>query len=1365
MKLHLPLGLLAALVACLGCGNAWATDYTAVSVTDDSHGDNRGIWASNTVKLYETVADDNVTINLNNVYMFMVSDQTIAANIKIDNLVMNDGSSNKNYTFSGTITGAGTFSMTKTSIDNQHYTFTGDVSGYIGAIDFMPGTEKKHTFTFTNNSNGARNINASSIEVHNLNINGSSAYTVNSALTTENLTIGTETSFTKSVTANRVFTIAADKTVTFANEDTATLNLAGATFTNNGTLNLGNATTLQLAEADGYDSGDYAVGTLSFGDRSINEVLVGLSARQSATYNAGVITVSGNPWDMVWAGTTEGTTWNAENAWTHDGAAASFAAADNAIFDDTASCKVVTIDHDVHASNITINADYEFAVTANASLSGKVTMADGVVLTKTGTGTLTLNDTESVFETVRVEEGTLSVGNITIDTLAAAGGTINLNHSSVHITNLNVESQVWITGTGNYGNIANTHIYDGGTLHIEGAQRQFPSPNITIDGGGTLIADNGNGNGHIGSSSGTITINATADKAAVFKGAYYGSIDVDGNITGKGTLQLSTNNGHSNAVYLKGSISDGSGEGDQLALKVVDGDYRIQAANTHTGGTTVTGGKLTVGTTEGLGAGGLGAGPVVVSGGTLTVQVANANITGTTINGGTVKVSAGNGLGSADVIVNGGTLTATQGSGTAFATGNVYVNGGGTLTVTVNDALGYGGNQVDNIYLKGNETGVATFHLGDNSGAAGDDGYQDRQTLVTNLYLQGKATVEGTGSLNPYGGTIYVTNTENTIAADVTLRNELTLDVDGELSISGRFSRYGNIDAGNSGKLIKTGKGTLTIAAAATTVVEGRTYGIDKGFTVQKGAVINQRALSVENLVLEAGTSFTSTEGASLALTGTTQVKEGATLTLTGDGCTSVSTQLQGGNLVIKNGRFSSDSSGNNRGTITLVSTDSANPSTNTITADDTALMSSVSGTGNLTLNGGDNAAHVYGDMDFTGNLTMSSGEVNLGNEWKGGITVSNSGDVTVNGATVKLYNNGENSTKLTNGGDVIIAGGTLTAQSNSQIANTGDVLVRGGSLVVQGGAKVGSTVRAQVAVTRSGDSYSDVAVIAGKDGGDPGLSGVTVTNTGISSGSVSNADVNVTGAYTMDGVTLTGTTVSVTDAGALTLNNVTMGNGSTLVLNGVGQNAVSATGTLTFQEGSALDLTNISLATPTEPITFLTNTSGLTTEMITTATGTTATVDSDGNVILSGGTLPVLNEALIESVVGYDPTTYTLTFQTNVKGALLEGDVAINYAAELWNGTNVVKDAIIAATGSTDHFYHADGLLVQLKDANDNILDLSGVTSLTINGYAGIGNGATYIADAKAFGNYYGPNIPEPTTTTLSLLALAALAARRRRK
>ncbi len=701
---------------------------------------------------------------------------------------------------------------------------------------------------------------------------------------------------------------------------------------------------------------------------------------------------------------------------------------------------------------------------------------------------------------------------------------------------------------------------------------------------------------------------------------------------------------------------------------------------------------------------------------------------GTTIESGEVKFSSASNLGNGNVTLTGGTLHYTGG------TNNEAFN---APTISL---------------LGGKLTSDNGWYVLDSNVTFGDATLSDSHNVT---FIGGTGTFNGDFT-NEVTGNLRLNFTDIVLAegalANITRKEEVART---EGNGFGQIRYYLVDGSGITG-------GTIDFGADVTTkAIKDTDYTLTAS---GNSAYIEENDTTY--YVNENGTYDADMRGAS------TLVVNGATMTNPGEA--SGSENDYHGDLVLSDGTvvFSSKGSfgtSDGAGSITLVSTDAdengtidaAERSNNTIQSTNSSLYSEVSGQGNLTLERtGSSVFNICTTVSHEGDLTLKGGDLNVGDAKTG--SIANTGKVIVQG-TIDV----ENNSSIANTDDVEVQSGSLTLKNGASLSNGGNTKVTGeGQLIINSGATVSSTIKAgEVATIGARPTVMRTA-------SDPVYTDVVVTADGISSiagkaGSVSNAAIDVTGAYAVTGTTLTGTTLTVSDAGTLTLTNVTMGDGSTLVLNGVGDSAVSVSGMLTFNAGSTLDLSKVALASPDQTLTFLSNTSGLTEGMIMTATGTTATVNGDGSVTLSGTTTPpVLGNNLITSVVGYDESNNILTFKTDM--AALSGDVALTYAAELWNGSNPVKEAIYAETGSYDAFYNPDGLLVQLTDASGNVLDLNGVTSLTLNGYAGIGNGAALVATPDgngAFGYYYGPSIPEPTTTTLSLLALAALAARRRRK
>ncbi|EAU8883444.1 autotransporter outer membrane beta-barrel domain-containing protein [Salmonella enterica] len=269
-------------------------------------------------------------------------------------------------------------------------------------------------------------------------------------------------------------------------------------------------------------------------------------------------------------------------------------------------------------------------------------------------------------------------------------------------------------------------------------------------------------------------------------------------------------------------------------IKQGAGTLILNAENTYTGGTTISGGTLVATNVDALGSGDVtddatlelntggtfdnaisGSGQVVKSGDeTLTLSGTNTYSGGTLISGGTLVASNVEALGSDDVTDNatlalntGGTFdNAISGSGQVVKSGdetltlsgaNSYTGGtlisGGTLVATSVDALG-----------TGDVTDDATLEL--NTGGDFDNAISGSGNVVKSgadtLTLSGANSYTGGTTIS--GGTLVASNVEALGSGDVTDNAVL------ELNTGGTFD---NVISG-SGQVVKSGDKTLTLSGA-----------------------------------------------------------------------------------------------------------------------------------------------------------------------------------------------------------------------------------------------------------------------------------------------------------------------------------------------------------------------------------------------------------------------------------------------------------------------------------------------------------------------------------------------------------------------
>ncbi|EEA1588313.1 autotransporter outer membrane beta-barrel domain-containing protein, partial [Salmonella enterica subsp. enterica] len=351
-------------------------------------------------------------------------------------------------------------------------------------------------------------------------------------------------------------------------------------------------------------------------------------------------------------------------------------------------------------------------------------------------------------------------------------------------------------------------------------------------------------------------------------------------------------------------------------IKQGAGTLILNAENTYTGGTTISGGTLVATNVDALGSGDVtddatlelntggtfdnaigGSGNVVKSGAdTLTLSGSNSYTGGTLINGGTLVASNVEALGTGDV-TNNATLELNTGgdfinniggtgrveksgddtltlSGSNTYTGGTLINGG-TLVASNVEALGTG-DVTDNATLALN-TGGTFDNAISGSGQVVKSGDETLTLSGTNSY---------TGGTTISGGSLVATNVEALGTGDVTDNAVL------ELNTGGDFAN----NIGGTGSVVKSGDKTLTLSG---------TNSYTGGTTINDGTLV---ATSVDalgsgdvtdNATLELNTSGTFDN----VISGSGQVVKSGddALTLSGANSYTGGTTISGGTLVASN--------------------------------------------------------------------------------------------------------------------------------------------------------------------------------------------------------------------------------------------------------------------------------------------------------------------------------------------------------------------------------------------------------------------------------------------------------------------------------
>ncbi len=485
-------------------------------------------------------------------------------------------------------------------------------------------------------------------------------------------------------------------------------------------------------------------------------------------------------------------------------------------------------------------------------------------------------------------------------------------------------------------------------------------------------------------------------------------------------------------------------------IKQGAGTLILNAENTYTGGTTISGGTLVATNVDALGSGDVtddatlelntggtfdnaigGSGNVVKSGAdTLTLSGSNSYTGGTTISGGTLVASNVEALGTGDV-TNNATLELNTGgdfinniggtgrveksgddtltlSGSNTYTGGTLINGG-TLVASNVEALGTG-DVTDNATLALN-TGGTFDNAISGSGQVVKSGDETLTLSGTNSY---------TGGTTISGGTLVATNVEALGSGDVT--DDATL----ELNTGGTFD---NAISG-SGQVVKSGDKMLTLSGANSysggTLISDGTLVASNVEALGTGDVTNNATLA-----LNTGGDFTNN------ISGSGQVVKSGddTLTLSGANSYTGGTTISGGTLVATN----VDALG------TGDVTDNATLELNTGGTFDNVI----SGSGQV-VKSGDDTLTLSGANSYTGGTLISGGTLVATS-----VEALGSGDVTDN-AVLELNTGGTFDNAISGSGQVVKSGDKTLTLSGAN-SYTGGTTISGGTLVASNVEALGS--------------------------------------------------------------------------------------------------------------------------------------------------------------------------------------------------------------------------------------------------------------------------------------------------------------------
>ncbi|ECI9161016.1 autotransporter outer membrane beta-barrel domain-containing protein [Salmonella enterica] len=586
-------------------------------------------------------------------------------------------------------------------------------------------------------------------------------------------------------------------------------------------------------------------------------------------------------------------------------------------------------------------------------------------------------------------------------------------------------------------------------------------------------------------------------------------------------------------------------------IKQGAGTLILNAENTYTGGTTISGGTLVATNVDALGSGDVtddatlelntggtfdnaisGSGQVVKSGDdVLTLSGANSYSGGTLISDGTLGASNVEALGTGDVtddavleLNTGGDFdNAISGSGQVVKSGDETLTLSGSNTYTGGTLISDGTLVASNVEAlgTGDVTDDAVLEL--NTGGDFDNAISGSGQVVKSgddvLTLSGANSYSGGTLISD--GTLVASNVEALGTGDVT--DDATL----ELNTGGDF--INNI--GGTGRVEKSGDDKLTLSGSNTytggTLISSGTLVANDVNALGTGDVTDNATL-----MLNTGGDFTNNIGG----TGRVEKSGDDALTLSGSNTYTGGTLISGGTLV------ANDVNALGTGDIT----DNATLALNAVGDFDNAI----SGSGKVEKSG-DDALTLSGSNTYTGGTLISSGTLVASN-----VEALGTGDVTDN-ATLELNTSGTFDNAISGSGQVVKSGDKMLTLSGAN-SYSGGTLISDGTLVASNVESLGTgdvTDDATLELNTGGDFINNIGGTGRveKSGDDKLTLSGSNTYTGgtlISSGTLVANDVNALGSG------------DVTDNAVLELNT-----GGTFdnAISGSGQVEKSGDGTLTL--------------------------------------------------------------------------------------------------------------------------------------------------------------------------------------------------------
>jgi fibronectin-binding autotransporter adhesin len=1124
----------------------------------------------------------NVTIAGTNRVLFTGSAKTYAGTTTINSgsaLQLSDGTSTSNSFLADssdvTVTGALLLAKGGNSETIAGLNGAGTVSAIAGADTLIVGNGNANgsfsgalnnngaTLAFTKTGSGTQTLSGTNTYTGATQVNNG-VLVVNGSLANTAVSIASGATLGGTGTVGGAVTVASGTgSVTAGNGTSGTLTLSSnLTFTGSGVINIGTLSNytsnaaLSIAGNLVFSGGAGAVtinlpaGVLTNGTYHLishANVLTDLSGltltgpsvggRQSASLvnNTGMIdyVVAGD--SPFWTG-DNGSALSGSNNWklTTAGTVTDYLANDTLLFNDSATgTTTVSISGaDVAPTSMAFEnttKDYVLQGTNGAS---------GGSLIKSGTGGLTLNNTNSFSST------TIGGGTVTISSSGAFGANgITLNGGNIALNNQSLANAITLGG----GKLTGTGTISG---VISG------SVSLDKDSAGTLTLTNQNTHAGTNVSNGVLALghatNTLADAGAVIVSGgelslgsnsdTVGAVTLTGgSITGSGTLT-----GSSFAVS-SGTVGAKLGGSGAVLTKTTNNVVTLNDANTYTGGTVLSAGTLVAGDNAALGTGSL-----ALNGGTLDVggqALANAIVLG----GGSLD-----GAGTLSGAISGSSVLTKTGSGTLTLSGNnTFVAGinvtGGALTVS--GVLGSGA------YSAGIATsGTIAF------------------TSASNQTISG--AVSGTGALSKSGNGTLTMNSNSTFTGNITISGGI-LDV---------------LGTNNNANPTSTSLGNMTIAGRTITVTSGATLRFTGSDAIGAYNYSTPVMLIADGGTISAGLAAVGVRGAYRSIGDLTLRNGGALVSANGNAAgNAVGSFGLNGNVTVDgtsvNGATISPEATQNFQNYINLGTNSNSSTTFTIaetndaaTADLTvsvSLADKVLGGAATVIKSGTGRMVLAGANTYTGSTTINAGTLAITgtNVVGGAYTVAAGATLSVTG-TGGIYRNAHSNSTITLG-----SGATLELQNWHYSATEAAAALGGLSNIASSIVSNGATIRV---VGATATSYGRGATV---NSGGVTLESVyganwTIDTVNDSNAWVYNGNPSITfggaGAGAFNKVINSGTgTVTKTGAGNWTLAGVNTYSGATTINGGTliaGNAGAFGSSTITLNSGT-LDLGSFNIA------------------------------------------------------------------------------------------------------------------------------------------------------------------------------------------